>query len=93
MQTRSHTTVTVYGGRLNISSWGSDNISVTDSQGDQISIAGVEAQQIRDAITSYVRSLRHSSDSEKTSAAKWLALLADSVSETQERLTPSEAAV
>lgn len=91
MQTRNHTTVTVHGGTLNLSSWGSESIHATDASGDQITIAGISNKQLRDAITSYVRSLRHASTSEQTSAKAWLELLADSVRETVDRL-PAEAA-
>ena len=86
MQTRNHTTVTLYGANLNLSSWGSESISATDASGDQISLVGISQQKLRDAITSYVRSLRHASTSEQAGAAAWLALLADSVSETRDRL-------
>lgn len=86
MQTRNHTTVTLYGANLSLSSWGNESISATDASGDQISLVGVSQQKLRCAITSYIRSLRHASTSEQASAAAWLALLADSVSETRDRL-------
>jgi hypothetical protein len=51
-----------------------------------VSIIGVSDANLRDAITSYVRGLRHVSTSDKAAAAAWLVLLADSVSETADRL-------
>ena len=92
MQTRNHINHTMPAGRLILSSWGSDNISVTDTAGDQVTISGVPAEQLRDAITAYVRNLRHIGTSEQAAAAAWLALLADSVRETADRLNSQEIA-
>jgi hypothetical protein len=86
MQTRNHVTHTLPAGRLNLSSWGSESVSVTDHVGDQVSIIGVSDANLRDAITSYVRGLRHVSTSDKAAASAWLTLLADSVTETADRL-------
>lgn len=92
MQTRNHINHTMPAGRLTLSSWGSDAVSVTDNAGDQVTISGVPVDQLRDAISAYVRGLRHVGTTEQAAASAWLALLADSVRETADRLKPQEAA-